>query len=295
MCGVRNLRKEFSMRPLIQSLLLNLLLVLPLVAQDTARSVVADQTMLSMADDFKADIDAVPCDNKQRLNGVKTLFTKHGAPAEAMTVEAYRNVENLLVTLPGKTAETIIIGAHYDLAGDGSCGAIDNWTGIVSLAHLYRRFKAFPQLDKTLLFVAFGSEEKGLVGSHAMADAINKRKDNEQYCAMVNIDSLGLAATQVFENVSNKRLAQLAWEAADEQALPFQRRTIAGADADSSSFLKRKIPAVSLVGMPANWQDFLHTKNDQARQVNLTNVYQGYRIALVLIAKINDQSCGAFR
>ncbi len=283
------------MRQLIQSLLFGLCLALPLMAQDTSRSVVADQTKLSMADDFKADIDAVPCDNKLRLEGVKALFTKHGAPAEAMNVEAYKNVENLVLKLPGKSAETIIIGAHYDVAGEGSCGAVDNWTGIVTLAHLYRRFKSMAQFDKTLLFVAFGSEEKGLVGSRAMADAINKRKDNEQYCAMVNIDSLGLAATQVFENVSNKRLAQLAWDAADEQSLPFQRRTIAGADADSSAFLKRKIPAVSLVGMPTNWQDFLHTKNDQARQVKLVNVYQGYRVALLLIAKINDQSCAAFR
>ena len=283
------------MQQRIPILLLALLLALSLVAQDTARSVVADQTMLSMADDFKADIDAVPCDNKERLNGVKALFAKHGAPADAITTEAYKNVENLVLKLPGKSAETIIIGAHYDMAGEGSCGAIDNWTGIVTLAHLYHTFKKLPQRDKTLLFVAFGSEEKGLVGARAMADAINKNKDNDQYCAMVNIDSLGLAATQVFENVSNKRLAQLAWDAADEQSLPFQRRTISGADADSSAFLKRKIPAVSLVGMPSNWQDFLHTKNDQARQVKLVNVYQGYRIALLLIAKINDQSCAAFR
>jgi putative aminopeptidase FrvX len=280
---------------LLKAITFTFLLALPVIAQDTARRIVADQTILSMADDFKTDINAVPCDNKARLDGVKSLFAKHGASADAIRVAAYDKTENLVVKLPGKSDEMIVIGAHYDVAGEGSCGAIDNWTGIVTLAHLYRTLKAVPQLDKTLLFVAFGAEEKGLVGSRAMADAINKNKHNEQYCAMVNLDSLGLAAPQVFENVSNKKLAALAWEAADEQHLPLRRMTIEGADADSTAFLKRKIPALSLVGMPSNWQSYLHTANDQAKHVNLTNVYHGYRVALALIAKINDQSCSAFR
>ena len=283
------------MRQLLQTLTLALCLALPLAAQDTARKVTADQTIISTADDFKADIDAVPCDNKQRLNGVKTLFAKYGAPAEAVTVEAYKNVENVVVRLAGKSAETIVIGAHYDLAGDGSCGAIDNWTGVVTLVHLYRTLKSLPQFDKTLVFVAFGAEEKGLVGSRAMADAINKRKENEQYCAMVNIDSLGLTAPQALGNLSTQSLVTEAEAAAKVLGVPFSNIHVQGADADSSSFRARKIPAITLAAMPANWSAYLHTKNDQAKHINPMSVYAGYRVALSLVAKINDHACDAFR
>ena len=77
------------------------------------------------------------------------------------------------------------------------CGALDNWTGIVALAHVFRALRSVP-LKKTILFVGFGKEEEGLVGSHAMVDAIKKDGVSE-YCAMINIDSLGLAVPQVME------------------------------------------------------------------------------------------------
>src|SRR4030095_6437012 len=103
------------------------------------------------------------------------------------------------------TDEKIIVGAHYDKVADG-CGAIDNWTGIVAMAHLYKTLKEIP-LNKTVWFVAFGKEEKGLIGSRAMTEAI-KKEDVAQFCAMINIDSLGLTAPQVLRNLSNPKLVE---------------------------------------------------------------------------------------
>src|SRR3712207_7015935 len=51
---------------------------------------------------------------------------------------------------------------------------------IVALSHLYRTLKDVP-LKKTLVFVAFGKEEKGLVGSRAMTDAIGKEQRSEEH------------------------------------------------------------------------------------------------------------------
>lgn len=62
----------------------------------------------------------------------------------------------------------------------------------MALAHIYKSFKDVTP-EKTLIFVAFGKEEKGLLGSKAMVKTI-KKEEIEQYCAMVNIDSLGMAA-----------------------------------------------------------------------------------------------------
>ncbi len=254
----------------------------------------ANALTVSTVEEFQTEFTTVPCKNEARLDAVKALFMKVGAPADAVVVDDYSNVKNLVVTLAGQSEEKIVIGAHYDLAGDGSCGAIDNWTGIVTLAHLYRTFKPLA-LKKTILFVAFGKEEGGLVGSRAMADSIHKRKENDQYCAMVNIDSLGLTAPQVLDSMSSKPLADFAEAAAKEIAIPYSRLKIEGADSDSSSFKARKIPAVTLAALPENWMGILHSKNDQAKYINPVSVYAGYRWALVLVAKIQDGECLAFR
>lgn len=145
-----------------------------LLFQSVLLSAGAQQTRIKIStpEQFKAEFDSVPCKNDDRLEAVKTLFGKMGAAPSDISMEKYKNVENLVIRKLGTSQEKIVIGAHYDKVPDG-CGALDNWTGIVTLAHLYRSLKDLP-LKKTLLFVAFGKEEKGLIGSHAMVEAITK-------------------------------------------------------------------------------------------------------------------------
>ena len=171
------------------------------------------------------------------------------------------------------------------------CGALDNWTGIVTLAHLYRSLKNVP-LKKTLLFVAFGKEEKGLVGSRAMAEAIPKDQV-ALYCAMINIDSLGLAAPQVDDSVSSASLEALAADQARKMKIPFGHARIQNAEADSSPFLARDIPAVTLHGMTNEWSRILHSRWDQAAKVKPISVYLGYRLALALAVHLDELPCRA--
>lgn len=173
---------------------------------------------LSTVEQIKEEFITVPCKDKDRLTAVKALFERVGASPSDIAIDKHKEVENLIVRKNGGDPETIIIGAHYDKVADG-CGAIDNWTGVVTMAHLYRTLKDIP-LRKTVLFVAFGREERGLVGSQAMAAAIEKER-LEQYCAMINIDSLGLASPQVLENASSKKLTLLAADFANKMKIPF--------------------------------------------------------------------------
>src|SRR5215204_6778229 len=88
--------------------------------------------------EIKEQIAATPCGkNSERLSAVKELFLKAGASVEDVKIEKIKNVENVVVVKKGKTAETIVVGAHYDKTDDG-CGAIDNWSGIVIVANIYR-------------------------------------------------------------------------------------------------------------------------------------------------------------
>lgn len=247
---------------------------------------------ISTPEQIKEDFGAVPCEDKDRLAAVQSLFERAGVPPSEITIDKHKNVENLVVTIKGASSEKIVVGAHYDKMPRG-CGAIDNWSGVITLSHLYRTLKDIP-LKKTLVFMAFGKEEKGLVGSRAMTNTFTKEQAAE-YCAMVNIDSLGLAPPQVADNMSSKKLAKFAEDMAKELKLPFSRGIIPRADSDSTAFLEKKIPAVTIHGMNIHWKQILHKAFDQSSRVNPLSVHMGYRLALAMVVRLDQSNCAAYR
>ncbi len=248
---------------------------------------------IATENDIKADLELVPCKTDERLEAVKKLFVKMGAAAEDLSVEKFKDVENLVVTKKGKSNETIIIGAHYDKTIEG-CGAIDNWTGIVIIANLYRTMKDL-NTEKTYKFVAFDKEEKYLIGSTAMAKAISK-DGGGNYCAMVNLDSFGFGYPQILDNASSEKLSDLAKDLAKELEMPFSHASLLGsADADSSSFKRIDIPAITLHGLSNDWKNYLHTSKDKLKNVNSNSVFIGYQFVLRYLMKIDSSPCNAFR
>jgi|SRR5262245_13518453 len=254
----------------------------------------ASKLRISTPEEIRSEFDSVPCKNGDRLKAVKALFEKMGAKPEEIAVEKVRGVENILIrkAAANDSAEKIVIGAHYDKVPDG-CGAIDNWTGVVALAHVYRALKDVP-LKKNVVFVAFGKEEEGLVGSSGMAGAIKKEQAAE-YCAMINIDSLGLGVPQTLDNISSKKLIDFTIALAKQMNVPFAHARVDGASSDSASFISKKIPAVTIHALNSDWQKILHSSNDQPSKVNHESVYVGYRVALALLFRIDAADCQAFR
>lgn len=268
-------------------------LLLPVLLQASAPAFAQSAgPKISGVEQIGEDFASVPCEDSARLAGVKSLFARAGVSDSDLVMEQHKGVENLVVVKKGATSEKIVIGAHYDKVAKG-CGALDNWTGLVAISHLYQTLRDIP-LKKTLVFVAFGKEEKGLVGSRAMATAISK-EDATGYCAMINIDTLGLGPPQVADNMSSKKLERLAADLAKGMEIPFAHAMIRGADSDSSAFVARKIPALTIHGMNRNWPKLLHTDNDQATKVNATSVYLGYRLALAMIVKLDGMPCDAYK
>jgi len=250
------------------------------------------KVVFSTKEELAEDVAQAPCKDSQRLNAVKALFMKMGAREDELTVEKLDGVENLVLRKKGKSPATIVIGAHYDKVVAG-CGAIDNWTGIVTLAHIFKGFKDIP-VEKNLVFVAFGKEEQGLLGSKAMVKAISKEEVNN-YCAMVNIDSLGMTALEIMENTSSAPLTKRAVEIAKRIKAPLTPVTIAGGDADSSSFLSKKIPAITISAISSEWRQVLHSDNDEVSKVNPVSLYVGYRVALALVGELHNLPCDASR
>ncbi|HKP83465.1 MAG TPA: M20/M25/M40 family metallo-hydrolase, partial [Pyrinomonadaceae bacterium] len=117
-------------------------------------------------------------------------------------VPAYNVVGVLEGSDPVLKNETIILGAHYDHLGRGGEGSLaprsgeihhgadDNASGTAGLIELARVFGAQrPKLKRTLVFIAFGGEEEGLLGSNYYVNHPLVPLDNTT--AMINMDMIG--------------------------------------------------------------------------------------------------------
>lgn len=251
----------------------------------------APSSPLSTPAQIDASLHKVPCDNDKRLEAVKQLFLANGATQSDLCLDEFKETTNLVVTVRGTGSGYVVVGAHYDKVAHG-CGAIDNWTGIVLLAHLYGTVRQTAP-SKTYLFVAFGREESGLVGSKAMVNAMSKQ-ERKLYCAMINLDSFGLARPQVLRNVSSADLTEFVSKVAKELSVPFASAS-AYADADSTPFRTNGIPAVTLHALSNDWAQILHSTSDTLDRINLGSVYQSYYLALNVLARLDGCDCNQFR
>ena len=95
---------------------------------------------------------------------------------------------------PELRAETIIISAHHDhdgIAEEGIWhGADDNGSGTVGVVELARAFAKNPQRPKrSILFVVFAAEERGLLGAYYLAAHPVRPLNTTR--AMINFDMIG--------------------------------------------------------------------------------------------------------
>ncbi len=202
-------------------------------------------------------------------------------------------MQNVVLTKKGATDETVVIGAHFDKVSSG-CGIIDNWSGIVILAHLYRTLKN-ADTQKTYIFAAFDKEEVGLLGSAAMAKAIPKDK-RASYCSMVNLDSFGLGYPVILENASSSKMIKLAKDLGEELKVSVTGLNLEGvANADSASFRSKDIPAITLSALSNKWPQFMHSANDTLENTNPSSVRVGYLYSLEYVKKLEASACSVFR
>ena len=270
-----------------------ILTILLIAAFSSAVAAQKAAPVLATENDLKEDLKLVPCKNSERLEAVKKFFQKMGAAENEISAEKIKGIQNVLVTKKGETDEIVIVGAHYDKVSEG-CGAIDNWTGIVIIGNIYRTLRNFAT-HKTYIFVAFDREETGLEGSAAMAKSIPK-ENRLSYCSMVNLDSFGFGYPQVLVNASNSKMTAAAKALADELKMPFSTASLAGvADADSTSFNNKDIPAITFHGLSNEWPKYLHSSKDQLENINSGSVRIGYAFVIEYIKKIDPGSCGIFR
>jgi len=258
----------------------------------SARLVGSSDVTYSTEEQLAADVALSPCKNDDRFGAARELFSRCGANSENSSVVEAGKYKNFVATIPGTGSGTVVIGAHYDKAKEG-CGAVDNWSGVTLVAHLYKTFhQMHPQ--RTFIFVAFGGEEVDLNGSRAMANAIPKA-ERSSYCAMINFDSFGLGRPQIIEEISSPKLTRLVAKIAEESKVPFSAATLGIGDSDSTSFKRVGIPAVTLHGLSNEWNRVIHTDNDKVSVIQPSSLYAGYVLAINVMKKVDSTDCAQLR
>jgi Peptidase family M28 len=226
--------------------------------------------------------------NKQREPAVRQLFDDAGCAGDKLTEQPVKGLKapNLICTLTGETEPVIVVGAHFDLVEEGD-GVVDNWTGASLLSSLYQGLSGVPRRH-TFRFVAFSGEERGLVGSKAYVQQM--MKTHEAVIAMVNMDTLGLAETEIWLSHADANLVRLMKVAAVTLKLPVSAVNVEQVGStDSESFREKKIPAITIHSVTTQTWPILHTSKDRIEAVHIDEYYRTYRLVLAYLAVLDER------
>jgi hypothetical protein len=213
-----------------------------------------------------------------------------------------RTVRNVVGILRGADAtaagEAIVLGAHYDHVGFGGRfsttpertgeihnGADDNASGIAALIEIARAAAADrARFPRSLVFVAFAGEERGLLGSlhYTMAPAVPLDKT----VAMINLDMIGRARGGKVEvgglNIAPS-LEPDVQAAAKIAGLDARRGGPGSGRSDDSSFVDRRIPALHFF---TGFHDDYHNPDDDWNKIDAGGTARVATLAMELAARI---------
>ncbi len=131
----------------------------------------------------------------------QTLLARLKIDLTKKKVAAYNVIGVLAGTDPVLRNEVIVIGAHYDHLGHGGAGSLDvnskaihhgaddNASGTSAVLELARQFSESRSNKRTIIFMAFGGEEEGLLGSNYWVN--NPTVPLAKVVAMINMDMVG--------------------------------------------------------------------------------------------------------
>lgn len=137
-------------------------------------------------------------ENMMKENNIKPYFKTYRDTLSNFDKPAY----NILGFIEGNDAklkkEYVIIGAHYDHIGkiaavngdDIANGANDNASGSTAVTEVMKYFAKNKTNKRSLIFVFFSAEEKGLLGSKHLAKKL--KAENLDLYFMFNFEMIGV-------------------------------------------------------------------------------------------------------
>lgn len=229
-----------------------------------------------------------------------TLPTSASVNASVNVKLKEKETRNVVAMLPGTDPnlkdQYVVIGAHFDhlgMGGPGSGsravdtvavhnGADDNASGVAAVIELAEKMAAEKNNRRSVIFVTFGAEEMGLVGSKAFTS--HPPVEMDKIVAMFNFDMVGRLDTANAISIGGTKTAveseQLLTDMNTGFHLAFSGEGIG--PSDHASFYLQNIP-VFFFSTGAH-PDY-HTPQDDADRIN----YEGEQKVIEYAAKVIDK------
>ncbi len=257
---------------------------------------------------YEADFEFFQITSPPRLTALRT----DQANKDALKETRYQNV---VAIKKGRSAEMIVIGAHYDTV-IGTPGADDNASGVAVLLELARMLQDL-SLEKTLLFVAFANEESPFFRTSAMGSAhFIKAHADKKITFMISLEMLGFYSDApnsqtyppllkyfypnqanfiaVVGNLTSKAFVDTISDIMQSTSdMPVETlsapRIVPGVDySDQLNFWKANIPAVMITDTAFNRNPHYHKSSDLPQTLNyekMAEVTKGVFEALLQLGK----------
>jgi hypothetical protein len=242
----------------------------------------------------------------QDLAGIETALRQQGPQSRlldgvrvrvrtALATVTQANARNVVGLLPGRDPavadEVVVVGAHYDhvglglfgstggaaAAGQVHNGADDNGSGTVALMELAEWFASgVNRPRRSVLFVAFTGEERGLLGSRHFVDHPTVALGD--VVAMVNLDMVGRSRDGQLEvgGVGTAEgLQDLVAKANERHGLRIQWDPQGEAPSDSMSFFLKGLPV--LFFFTGLHEDY-HKPTDDVERINFADMARVCRL-----------------
>ena len=180
--------------------------------------------------------------------------------------EMKKQSSDLVVTIPGTKYpdEIIAFTAHYDSVRF-STGAYDNGTGAVTIYEVLKYYNE-NRPDRTLKFIFCGSEEYGLLGSHAYVN--QKENELDKYKACFNVDMTGVVIGKNIVCCTSKK-DDMHYIDAVSKIRGYQVDVYQGVySSDSTPFANKEIPSFSFARISPRGGAEIHSRKDQLFLIN---------------------------
>jgi hypothetical protein len=262
---------------------------------------------LPMADISEEIGNAILASSKLTLEELHAVLEKGGVASFATGRSVHLAVKakpayqgegaNVVAVLPGSdprlSSEYVVVGAHLDHCGNWPAllpGADDNASGSATVLEIARAAARLrPRPARSLVFVLFGGEEEGLLGSKFFVD--HTPKDLKRCVGVFNLDMEGVGRGAWVAGGKNfPELFKLLEQARDR--LDPGVKLIAGlsegeARSDHGPFQAAGIPAVSLFGASESHHG-THTPEDSIWWIAPANMQAVGRIVLDAAVRTAD-------
>jgi hypothetical protein len=180
--------------------------------------------------------------------------------------ESLATSHNLVATIKGseKPEEVVCFTAHYDSVRF-STGAYDNGTGSVTILEVLHYYvKNAPK--RTLKFIWCGSEEMGLLGSHAYVNSHKEELENYKLC--INVDMTGVPLGKDIA-VCTSEMSLVNYIDYYAKNIGFMIDTNQGVySSDSTPFAFNNVPAVSFARISPRGGAEIHSRRDVISLIN---------------------------